>query len=59
MENLRSQIEDDERELARLSHSQREARQLREHNEQQGKELNQLEMQYASGWFGFKFNKYF
>ena len=47
MASLRAQIERDEKELAQLGHNQKEAKQLREHNQNQKRELQQLEAEYA------------
>lgn len=49
MANLRAQISRDELEMTQLSNRQREAKQLREHNGRQRRELGQLEAEYAHG----------
>jgi hypothetical protein len=49
MATIRAQIERDERELAQLGQCQEEARQLREHNQNEGRQLRQLEAEYQNG----------
>lgn len=49
MASLRTQIARDELELAHLGNRQREAKQLRDHNVRQSKELKQLEAEYGHG----------